>query len=236
MKEKNKYHIWDIINLTVFYSVFICFLVSVILGIKDFIQGSLPWVPMLQRILLLALMCLPFLIKTIFKISFSKVVTIVYYIFMFISGFLGIALSFYGKIKWWDMLAHFLMGACVAVFSIYILNFTIYRKDRSKHNLFFTAVFMISFSLAIGAMWEIWEFLVDAMLGTNCQRYMVGSEMLVGQTALLDTMMDIIIDLAGAVVGVIFVFIAQKIDKNFLKSFYIKKLKRAETEVEYIEE
>ena len=65
---------------------------------------------------------------------------------------------------------------------------------------------------------------------------MVGSEMLVGQTALLDTMMDIIIDLAGAVVGVIFVFIAQKIDKNFLKSFYIKKLKRAETEVEYIEE
>ena len=221
MKEKNKYHIWDIINLTVFYSVFICFLVSVILGIKDFIQGSLPWVPMLQRILLLALMCLPFLIKTIFKISFSKVVTIVYYLFMFISGFLGIALSFYGKIEWWDELAHFLMGVIVAVFSIYILNFTIYRKDRSKHNLFFTAVFMISFSLAIGALWEIWEFSSDALLGTNSQRYMAGGEMLVGQAALFDTMTDIIIDFVGAIVGVIIVLIAQKIDKNFLKSFYI---------------
>ena len=31
MKEKHKYHFWDYINLVIFYSVFLCFLVSLII-------------------------------------------------------------------------------------------------------------------------------------------------------------------------------------------------------------
>lgn len=237
MKDKNKYHLWDIINLTIFYSIFVCFAVALIIGIKDFIAGNIPLKDLLYRISLLILVCLPYAIKKIFKITFSRVVGIVYYVYMFLAGFLGVGLRFYSRFEFWDIIIHFLMGACISVLSIYILNLTVYKKDRNKHNLFFTFLFMISFTLAIGVVWEILEFSCDLIFDTGFQRYVTYSkEVLIGQEALKDTMIDLIMDLSGAIFGVIFTAIAIKLDKNFLKSFYIKKLKRAEQEVENIEE
>ena len=60
--------------------------------------------------------------------------------------------------------------------------------------------------------------------------------LLIGQEALVDTMVDLMIDFAGALIGVVFVLIALKIDKNFLKTFRIKKVKMRDVEVEDIEE
>lgn len=237
MKEKNKYHFWDIVNLTIFYSVFLCLFVSLILGIIDFIGGSLPLKELIYRIALNILVCLPYIIKKIFKVSFSRVVGIVFYIYMFMAGFLGVELKFYKTIECWDIIIHFLMGACLSVLSIYILNYTIYRKDRSKHNLFFTFLFMVCFALAIGALWEILEFACDIIFNTGFQRYFTYSGVtLVGQNALKDTMVDLIMDFSGALAGVVFTCVALAIDKNFLKTFYIKKLKKMEQEVEDIEE
>lgn len=237
MKEKNKYHFWDIVNLAIFYSIFICFFVSLILGVKDFIMGNIPVKDLLYRISLVLLVCVPFLIKKIFKVSFSRVVGIVYYIYMFLAGFLGVGLEFYSKYEVWDIIIHFLMGACISVLSIYILNLTVYKKDRNKHNLFFTFLFMISFTLAIGVVWEILEFTCDLIFNTGFQRYVTYSgTVLVGQEALKDTMIDLIMDFAGSIAGVFLVAVAIKINKNFLKSFYVKKLKKLEQEIENIEE
>lgn len=235
MKEKNKYHFWDIINLAIFYSVFICFLVSLILGIIDFAGGDIPLKDLLYRISLLLLICVPYIIKKLFKISFSRVVGISYYIYMFLAGFLGVGLRFYSLYEVWDVIVHLLMGVGVSLLGGYVLNLTIYRKDKNRHNLLFTFIFMICFTLAIGALWEMLEFACDLIFDTSFQRYQTYSGIaLVGQQAVLDTMIDLIMDFLGSIVGVAVVFVGTKCDKNFLKSFHIKKLKKSEKEVEDI--
>ena len=232
MKERQKYHIWDIVNISIFYTIFILFFSFCIIGVVDFVNGNLPVERMIYRFALTILMCVPYAIKKIFKISFSKLVSSIYYLYMFLAGFLGVVINLYAKLVWWDILIHFLMGAVIAVLSIYILNYTIYRKDKSKHNLFFTFLFMIMFSMGVGALWEIVEFFGDLLFGLNLQRF-VGY---VGAKAVFDTMLDLCIDLIGAICGVLFTVVAIKIDKKFLKTFYIKKLKNKEQEIESIEE
>ncbi len=53
-------------------------------------------------------------------------------------------------------------------------------------------LFSVSFSLAVGVLWEIFEFLIDLIFGLNMQK-----------SGLVDTMSDLIVDFLGAcVVGI----------------------------------
>lgn len=236
MKEKHKYHIADIANIIIFYSVLICFIVFAIIGIIGVIDGTLQVYKLCFRLAFVILMFVPYVIKKIFRVTFSRVTTSVFYLFMFLSAFLGNVLEFYRRFYEWDMIIHFIMGVLLSVLSIYILNLTIYKKG-SKHNLFFTFLFMIAFATCVGALWEIWEFSGDILFDLGSQRYVeYDGTLLVGKKALFDTMMDIIMDLSGAIVGVLFTAVMLKIDKRFLKSFTIKKLKNFEPEIEDIEE
>ena len=237
MKNKHKYHFWDIVNLAVFYSVFLCFFVSSIITIVNYVNGIVQLNMLIYSLFFNIAVCLPFFIKKIFKVTFSPVVSIVYYLYMFVAPFLGVELHFYSKIEMWDILVHFLMGMLLSVLSIYILNVTVYKKNIGKHNLFFTALFMIAISVTAGVLWEIGEFVVDMIFDSGFQRYVTyGGTQLVGQAALIDTMVDLMIDFAGALVGIGFVLIALKVDKNFLKTFTVKKAKREYADIEEIEE
>lgn len=66
---------------------------------------------------------------------------------------------------------------------------------------------VVLFSLSLGALWEIGEYLADDVFKTNNQQYMkttrgtlykTSDEPLVGHEALADTMKDLMLDLAGA--------------------------------------
>lgn len=237
MKEKHKYHIADIANILIFWCVFICFLSVFVMGIFAFAKGELPVNKLIYRFTLTLLMSVPFLIKRMFKITFSRVVSSAFYVYMFMAGFLGVAMEFYVRFFWWDVFIHFLMGTVLSVLSIYLLNYTIYKKDKSKHNLFFTFVFMVLFAMGIGAIWEILEFSGDIIFNLGFQRYVTyDGVILVGKEAILDTMLDLSMDFLGALAGVVFTAIMIKVNKHFLKSFTIKHLKPAEQEIEDIEE
>ena len=71
----------------------------------------------------------------------------------------------------------------------------------------FICTSVVLFSLALGALWEIGEYLVDDIFGTNNQQYMKSTRgtlygqkdvPLEGHAALGDTMKDLMLDLAGA--------------------------------------
>ena len=71
----------------------------------------------------------------------------------------------------------------------------------------YICVCVVLSSLALGALWEIGEYLVDDIFGTNNQQYMKSTrgtlygekdEPLQGHEALNDTMKDLMLDLAGA--------------------------------------
>ena len=73
------------------------------------------------------------------------------------------------------------------------------QKVRVSLSPFFVALFAFCFALAMGAIWEIYEYSFDGALGLNMQKFrLVDGTVLAGHKALRDTMKDIIIDALSA--------------------------------------
>lgn len=63
----------------------------------------------------------------------------------------------------------------------------------------FVALFSFCFALSCGAVWEIYEYTFDGLLGLNMQKFVTAAgETLSGRAALEDTMKDLIVDACAA--------------------------------------
>jgi uncharacterized membrane protein YjdF len=63
----------------------------------------------------------------------------------------------------------------------------------------FDSAFAFCFALSAGAIWEIYEFTFDGLLGLNMQKFLLeNGEALVGRAAVVDTMKDLITDAISA--------------------------------------
>lgn len=114
--------------------------------------------------------------------------------FIFAAVFLGEMRGFYGRIWWWDIALHTTSGGLLGIFGfllVYLLNANpnIHLDMRPG----FVAFFAFCFSVAIGAVWEIFEFAMDQLFGMNMQKPMFGD-----MSGLTDTMWDLIVDAVGA--------------------------------------
>ncbi|MCM2562125.1 hypothetical protein M8756_08150 [Lutimaribacter sp. EGI FJ00015] len=112
-------------------------------------------------------------------------------IVLFVGGtlFLGEVFGFYERFWWWDLVMH--AGSAVGFGLIgFILIFMMFQGDRFAAPAVAIAFFAFCFALAIGALWEIFEFGMDQAFGLNMQK-----------SGLMDTMGDLIVDTLGALVG-----------------------------------
>ncbi len=109
-------------------------------------------------------------------------------VFMYLALFLGDLGSYYEKFWWWDLFLHAGSGMAIGFIGFLVL-FIMYRKDRIRGNPFVIAVFSFCFALAIGALWEIFEYSMDQIFGLNMQR-----------SGLVDTMEDLIVNSIGALI------------------------------------
>jgi uncharacterized membrane protein YjdF len=83
----------------------------------------------------------------------------------------------------------------------------------------FVALFAFCFALAAGTIWEIYEFVVDRILGLNMQKYMLADgTQLVGSAALHDTMEDLIVDAVSALIVSVFGYLMLKRQQKTKKS------------------
>ena len=101
----------------------------------------------------------------------------------------------------------------VVVPSIIVILYFVNKDKNVRVSLspIFVAVFAFCFALAIGALWEVYEFTFDSILGLNMQKHTTETGVaLVGTKALSDTMKDIIVDAVGALVVVIIGYISEK--------------------------
>lgn len=111
-------------------------------------------------------------------------------LFICMTLFMGEVLDFYNRYWWWDIVLHaesgFLLGI-VGFVLVYILN----EADSADLDLApgFIALFAFTFSVALGVIWEIFEFAMDSLFGLNMQK-----------SGLVDTMWDLIVDCIGALV------------------------------------
>jgi len=154
-----------------------------------------------------------------------SIVFILFCLAHFVVGEIG---ELYVKSKIFDSILHGLSGSMIA-----ILGFSIIRllnnseKVDLKLNPLFVSIFVVCFTITVGVAWEFFEFLSDAITGSNMQRYShsVTREPFLGRAALFDTMKDLLLDAGGAIIMAIisYVDLKKKKEHTAIKWFIEKK-------------
>lgn len=185
----------------------------------------------LQFSAMLLVLATPKFLKKWFKINVPLVLYIVIALFAFNALVLGDGLDFYGKYPWWDSFLHFHSGIILSFVALWFIHIMMAEKSKFIYmNKYFTCLFLVVFSLGVGAFWEILEYSCDGIFHTNAQQYMASTkETLVskndiplkGHEALKDTMKDLILDLGGSLIVATYGFvrhdeIVKKISRDHL--------------------
>lgn len=141
-----------------------------------------------EALAILAITFLPQLLGERFRVKIPHEFESIAVIFVYLSLFLGGVQEFYARFWWWDLLLHLGSGFLLGVLGfllVYVLN----EKKDVEMDLHpkFIAFFAFVFAMGMGALWEVFEFCMDQLLGHNMQK---GS--------LVDTMSDLIVDGIGA--------------------------------------
>lgn len=112
-------------------------------------------------------------------------------LFIFATLFLGEALGFYDRYWWWDIALH---GSSAIGFGIlgFVFVFYLFEGDRFAAPPLALAFLSFCLAVAIGALWEIFEFAMDQTFGMNMQK-----------SGLVDTMTDLIVDVIGGIIGAV---------------------------------
>lgn len=170
-------------------------------------------------------MYLPNMIEKRWKVEFTPYILEFYILFLYASIVLGEFRNFYYKVPHWDTILHILSGVLLALFGyslITLLNDS--DKILLKLSPAFIGIFTFCFAVALGVIWEIFEFSADGILNMNMQKFATeNSQNLIGRDALKDTMKDLIVDSVGALIISVIGYIRLKNKKEIFKSIVIKK-------------
>ena len=174
----------------------------------------------IQCLLGLVVLSVPSIASRKLKFNIPNFIYIMYYIFLYCAIFLGEVLNFYYVIPHWDVILHFFSGAMLGALG-FILVSQLNDSEMIRVSLspFFVALFAFCFALSCGAVWEVYEFVFDGLLGLNMQKFATAAgEVLIGHNALHDTMTDIIVDALAALLIALIGYSRLKAEKWFNKS------------------
>lgn len=144
-------------------------------------------------------------------------------LFVFASLFLGELHGYYTRYWWWDIALHTLSGLLLGIFGfllIYVLNEDDTVEMRLKPR--FVALFAFFFAVAVGALWEIFEFSMDQLAGLNMQKPMLDDP-----SGLTDTMWDLIVDTIGAAIVSVVGWWHMRMSKRSIFDNWIQKFLRS---------
>ncbi len=157
------------------------------------------WMALFMASFALILTFLPSLIERNLKIyppiEFEFAITI----FIYASLFLGEVHKYYTRFWWWDLVLHSFAGITFGLLGFFIM-YILHREKKVSTSPILIALFSFCFAVAIGSVWEIFEFSMDQTFSLNMQK-----------SGLLDTMSDMIVNGSSALLTAAFGY------------FYIKK-------------
>ena len=182
------------------------------------VRGNSTWAEIAfrggQYLAMLLVLKLPSVLRMRFKVEVPALLSIVIVLFCFLSLVLGDGLDFYGKFPWWDSVLHGFSGVLLSMIALWLIHIIMADDDKRIYfNKYFLALFLVMFSLGMGACWEIIEYTYDSISGTNTQQFMASTTgslftaediPLCGHAALRDTMTDLILDIVGSLLVAIF--------------------------------
>lgn len=201
--------------------------------IASHVSTKADYVLMLLQCLLGAVaMLLPGWLSKKWQLQIPSVMLMFYVVFLYCAVYLGEVRSFYYLIPHWDTILHTFSGFMLGCLSFSVITLA-NRSERVPVNLTpaFVAVFAFCFSMMLGAVWEIYEFTADGLLGLNMQKFMLSDgTVLAGHEALTDTMKDLIVDAIGALVTSAVGYVSLKYDKGWIENFQLRRRQPAEKE------
>lgn len=137
--------------------------------------------------------------------------------FTFASLFLGEIHDYYNRFWWWDIALHSSSGVLLGFIGFLLVHVLNETEDIGMHmKPGFVALFAFMFALGIGVLWEIFEFIMDSVFGMEMQKPMLGDP-----SGLTDSMWDLIVASAGALVISVFgyVFLKTGSEGSFIERF-----------------
>ena len=151
-------------------------------------QGQ--WLAALTTAAILVVTLFPVFLKRTLDVFIPPEIEVLAVVFVFASLFLGEVRGYYLRFWWWDAVLHAASGFLLGILGfllVYVLN----EKEEIELHMKpgFVALFAFMFAVGLGALWEIFEFAMDNAFGLNMQK-----------SGLHDTMWDLIVDAAGALV------------------------------------
>lgn len=174
----------------------------------------------------LVLSWLPLWFVLLFHIKLHPVLICGIELFGFMGIYLGEAWRFYYLFPVWDDILHTFSGFGIAFLAFCFLYAFLFKEAKNvKHPIVLSCLFACLISIALGTLWEAYEFAGDTFLGLNMQKSIPegnalwnggatnlplnGSDEEIAaffrspegyRYALMDTMGDIVEDVAGNVV------------------------------------
>ncbi len=157
------------------------------------------WMALFVTLLTLLLVFLPGIFEKKYNINLIDEFEVIIIIFIYAGLFLGEARGYYTRFWWWDSLLHAFSGIALG-FAGFLILYILYKTGRLKTSLKFIALLSFCFAVALGALWEIFEFLVDSFFGANMQKARGLGTVYYCDTRLgvMDTMWDLILNSLGA--------------------------------------
>lgn len=130
------------------------------------------------------------LLPKLLKDKINDKLIFIYYFYIFILLVLGCLTNLYSKLEYYDVFAHFMFGFIGCITALYLLN--LFKLNK---NLIFNIIFMISLTLFLASVWEIFEYISSIIFKSDIQNVL--------KTGVKDTMEDIIASLTASVIFVI---------------------------------
>ena len=143
-----------------------------------------------------ALWLVPFVLGPLLRRYIGDSLWLLFVVFAFFASFLGTIMRFYENIWWYDLAMHTVFGYIGCLIGLF---FACKLADIYALRPLLIALFCFCVSLMFAALWEVFEFAGDLLLGNNAQGdpvQTVTGELFIPVN---DTMEDIICNLTGAV-------------------------------------
>ncbi len=193
-------------------AVMIVFLLTnLAVGIYYLLQGVA-----YSYVLAFSALLLPLVLTGLYRLlRYRRVYQLDILIYAFFLALYTVGLSMYGyhRIPLYDKFAHTFAGVFTSILALILFYVLKPKKEIEKSDFPLVCVFTLSVSVAVAGVWEIAEFIISLIFGTDPQN--------VQGTGVGDTMWDIIVCTAGALVMLIpYAFYYQKGKRDlFMKSF-----------------
>lgn len=175
-------------------------LLSVVSGIQYYLQGNM--IRVVSALLTIGLFILFPLAGRLLKLRFPLSFKVIWLLFIIAAMYLGELHNFFYRFSWWDEMVHSCTAMLLTYSALIVAHILSRDRDLTRHlGPLMTAALMLSMTLAFGAVWELFEFSVDKVLGLNLLKGRATTDMnsvYDWQRALENTMADLLMDLSGA--------------------------------------